>query len=137
MTYLYGGCGSGYVSARRQETLTARVAVNCAVTQMWVFVVFNAPFSTAAGDGEDDGGASEVQTGARRRMATAGKWRRHPLSINKSNSNGSNVESPFTVMSDKGTFLPVECISNESLLISQGSNVSLNRNHLSLHQCLS
>ncbi|MED6187044.1 hypothetical protein PIB30_072617 [Stylosanthes scabra] len=34
-----------------------------------------APFSTAAGDGEDDSEASEVRTGARRRMATAEKWR--------------------------------------------------------------
>ncbi|MED6225018.1 hypothetical protein PIB30_089714, partial [Stylosanthes scabra] len=34
-----------------------------------------APFSTAVGDGEDNDGASEVRMGARRRMATAGKWR--------------------------------------------------------------
>ncbi|MED6141141.1 hypothetical protein PIB30_100379, partial [Stylosanthes scabra] len=74
MTYLYGVVAAATSPRRRQETLTARVGVNCAVTQLWVFVVFNAPFSTAAGDGEDDGGASEVRTGARQRMATAAKW---------------------------------------------------------------
>ncbi|MED6146839.1 hypothetical protein PIB30_038397 [Stylosanthes scabra] len=74
-TYLYGGCGSGYVSAAAPANPDGEGGVNCAVTQMWVLVVFKAPFSTAAGDGEDDGGASEVRTGARRRMATAGIWR--------------------------------------------------------------
>ncbi|MED6137697.1 hypothetical protein PIB30_067360 [Stylosanthes scabra] len=89
-TYLYGGCDSSYVSAAAPGNPHGEGGVNCAVTQMWVFVVLKAPFSTAAGDEEDDGGASEARTEARRRMATARIWSnvRLKVAMIQENSNG-------------------------------------------------
>ncbi|MED6213316.1 hypothetical protein PIB30_091949 [Stylosanthes scabra] len=78
---VHGGWKHGYVSVAALGNCDGEGGVNCAVTQhranqMWVLVVFKAPFSTAAGDEEDDGGASEVRMGARGRTAMAGLRRK-------------------------------------------------------------
>ncbi|MED6223179.1 hypothetical protein PIB30_071485, partial [Stylosanthes scabra] len=55
---VHGGWRHGYVSAAAPGNRDGEGGVKCAITQhhanqIWVLVVFKAPFSTAGGDGED------------------------------------------------------------------------------------